>query len=95
MSIVSVPIRVNGFLRPSRLVKSIRSYVMQSAQTIFRIFVIYRPAAFFGTLGAILFGTGVLTGLRFVYFWATGNGTGHVQSSSLHRSSSAPDSRRC
>lgn len=80
MSVVSVPIRVNGFLRPSRLVKSIRSYVMRSAHTIFRIFVIYRPAAFFGTLGAILFGTGVLTGLRFVYFWATGNGTGHVQS---------------
>ncbi|WP_322081998.1 glycosyltransferase family 2 protein [Burkholderia sp. BCC1972] len=80
MSIVSVPIRVNGFLRPSRLVKSIGSYVTRSVHTIFRIFVIYRPATFFGSLGAILFGAGVLTGLRFMYFWATGNGTGHVQS---------------
>ncbi|KVQ54253.1 glycosyltransferase family 2 protein [Burkholderia territorii] len=80
MSIVSVPIRVNGFLRPSRLVKSIGSYVMRSTHTILRIFVIYRPAAFFGTLGTIVLGAGVATALRFVYFWATGHGTGHVQS---------------
>ena len=40
-----MPIRVNADLRPSRLVKSIPSYVKRSILTIVRIFVIYQPAA--------------------------------------------------
>ncbi len=43
MAITSVPIRVNEDLRPSRLVKSISSYVKRSILTIFRIFVVYKP----------------------------------------------------
>jgi glycosyltransferase involved in cell wall biosynthesis len=38
--ITSVPIRVNGDLRPSRLVKSIPSYIYRSVVVIFRIFVV-------------------------------------------------------
>jgi len=80
MSITSVPIRVNADLRPSRLVKSIASYVWRSIVTIVRIFVIYRPFRFFGTIGAILFGTGLLIGLRFMWKYIGGDGAGHIQS---------------
>jgi hypothetical protein len=45
-----------------------------------RIFVIYRPFRFFGTIGAIAFTLGFMIGLRFLYFYASGNGEGHVQS---------------
>jgi glycosyltransferase involved in cell wall biosynthesis len=80
MAIVSVPIRVNKDLRPSRLVKSIPSYISKSLVTIIRIFVVYRPFRFFFTIGAVLFFLGFLLGLRFLYYYFIGNGTGHVQS---------------
>lgn len=80
MAITSVPIRVNEDLRPSRLVKSIPSYIKRSIVTIVRIFIIYRPFRFFTTIGAILFGSGFLLGLRFLYFYLTGSGGGHIQS---------------
>jgi len=81
MAIVSVPIHVNeGNLRPSRLVKSIPSYLKRSITTIFRIFVVYRPFRFFFMVGVLLFLLGVLLSFRFLYFYFTGNGSGHVQS---------------
>lgn len=80
MAITSVPVRVNDDLRPSRLVKSIPSYIKRSIITIIRIFIIYRPFRFFTTIGAVLFGLGALLGLRFIGFYLQGNGDGHVQS---------------
>ncbi|EIK95622.1 family 2 glycosyl transferase [Pseudomonas sp. M47T1] len=80
MAITSVPIRVNEDLRPSRLVKSIPSYIKRSVVTIIRIFIIYRPFTFFGSIGAALFGIGTLIGLRFIWFYVNGAGEGHVQS---------------
>ncbi|QJB55673.1 glycosyltransferase family 2 protein [Pseudodesulfovibrio sp. zrk46] len=80
MAISSVPVRVNEDLRPSRLVKSIPAYVKRSIFTIVRVFATYRPFSFFMSLAAVLFGLGLLLGLRFLYFLATGDGDGHVQS---------------
>ncbi|MBF0235986.1 MAG: glycosyltransferase family 2 protein [Desulfamplus sp.] len=80
MAIMSVPVRVNEDLRPSRLVKSIPTYIRRSIVTIVRIFVIYRPFRFFGTIGAMLFGVGFLIGLRFLWYYVQGNGDGHIQS---------------
>ena len=80
MAITSVPVRVNEDLRPSRLVKSIPSYIKRSIVTIVRIFVIYRPFRFFASIGIMLFGLGFLIGLRFVWKWLGGEGDGHVQS---------------
>ncbi|MBT3361005.1 MAG: glycosyltransferase family 2 protein [Rhodospirillales bacterium] len=70
MSVLSVPIRVNADLRPSRLVKSIRSYVWRSLLIIMRMFMIYRPLRFFLILGTIPFSLGFLLGVRWLaYFW--------------------------
>ncbi|MBN7123162.1 glycosyltransferase family 2 protein [Erwinia billingiae] len=80
IAITSVPIRVNEDLRPSKLVKSIFSYINRSIITIIRIFVIYRPFRFFGTIGLVLFSAGFLIGLRFVFNYINGEGTGHIQS---------------
>lgn len=82
MAITSVPIRVNGDLRPSRLVKSISSYIRRSIITIIRVFVIYRPFRFFGSIGLTLFTAGFLIGLRFLYKWLMSDYgyDGHIQS---------------
>ncbi len=80
MAIVFVPVQVNPELRPSRLVKSIFSYVTRSFSTIIRIFVIYRPFMFFGAIGAVLFGSGFLIGIIFLVEFLFGKGGGHIQS---------------
>lgn len=80
MAITSVPVRVNPEIRPSRLVKSLPDYVLRSIPTILRIFVIYRPVRFFGTIGVLLFTAGCLIGLRFLWYYLGGEGAGRVQS---------------
>lgn len=80
MAITSVPVRVNEDLRPSRLVKSIPSYIRRSLVTIVRIFVTYKPMRSFMLLGLSSLGLGTLVGLRYLYFLANGEGGGHVQS---------------
>ncbi len=80
MAITSVPIRVNEDLRPSRLVNSIPSYIKRSIVTIVRIFIIYRPFRFFGTIGAVLLFFGFLVSLRFLLDYMGGQGDGHIQS---------------
>jgi hypothetical protein len=79
-AVATVPVRVNEDLRPSRLVKSIPSYVRRSLLTIVRVFMTYKPMRFFMFPGLATFGLGVLVGLRFVYFYAVGEGGGHIQS---------------
>lgn len=80
MAITSVAVRVNDDLRPSRLVKSIPSYIQRSIGTIIRIFVIYRPFRFFGTIGIILFTIGFLIGMRFMWYYLQNKGDGNIQS---------------
>ncbi len=80
MNIISVPVRVNEDLRESRLVKSVPRYVFKSFQSIVRIFIVYRPFRFFMSLGLLLFGAGFLVGARFLWFYLTGSGEGHIQS---------------
>ena len=73
ITVVSVPIRTNGPLRPSRLVHSTLDYVKRSIVTILRIFMIYCPMRFFFLAGAIPIATGSLLVIRWlVFFWGTG-----------------------
>ena len=80
LAITSVPVRVNGDLRPSRLVKTIPSYIRRSIVTIGRIFITYRPMRFFAAIGTAISLLGFLLGIRYLYFRAIGYGVGHVQS---------------
>ena len=80
LAVVSVPIRTNPDLRPSRLVRSIPNYVKRSLVTILRVFVIYRPLTLFMWASAVLGAVGLALGVRYLTFLATGNGGGHVQS---------------
>jgi len=75
-----VPIGTNEKLRDSRLFKGIREYVSRSIITIIRIYTMYRPLKVFMRLGTLLFGLGFLLGLRYLYYFLTGTGQGHIQS---------------
>jgi glycosyltransferase involved in cell wall biosynthesis len=67
--ITSVPIRTNGFIRPSRLVKSISVYVQHSILTILRSFMTYRPLKFFMMLGNVPFSLGFLLCCRWLFLY--------------------------
>jgi glycosyltransferase involved in cell wall biosynthesis len=80
LAIMSVPIQVNADLRPSRLVRSIPSYVWRSLVVICRIFVTYKPFAVFTAVGTGVLFLGLILGGRFLYYYLSGQGTGHIQS---------------
>jgi glycosyltransferase involved in cell wall biosynthesis len=78
--VTTVPIEVNPPTRPSRLFKSIKSYISQSLVSIGRIVLMYRPLKTFLYLGFLVFGMGLIVGIRFVYYYLKSQGQGHVQS---------------
>ena len=80
IAITSVPVRTNGQLRESRLIKSIPSYIWRSVVTMLRIFLYYRPLKSFGVLGAFPFAAGFLLGLRYLIFFFEGTTRAHTPS---------------
>jgi glycosyltransferase involved in cell wall biosynthesis len=80
IAITHVPVRTNAQLRPSRLFSNIRSYLKRSVATLIRIYALYEPLKIFLSVGGTVFGLGVLIGLRFIWYYFTGSGTGHIQS---------------
>lgn len=80
IAMMSVPIRTNEELRPSRLFSSMFGYVKKSMLTILRAFMMYKPMRFFTIVAAIPFLIGVALGIRFLVYFCMGTGGGHVQS---------------
>ena len=80
LKIVSVPIRTNPKSRESRLAKSIPHFIGQQGATIMRVYATYKALKVFMTLGLIIILPGLLGFIRFLYFFGTGRGQGHVQS---------------
>ncbi|PRY77813.1 glycosyltransferase involved in cell wall biosynthesis [Yoonia maritima] len=80
LTIASVVVKTNTTERPSRLFKSMRSFVSKQAATILRSYVMYRPLNAFLSLGGIMILLGLLPILRFLYFFVMGDGDGKIQS---------------
>ena len=79
--IVSMPIRVNGETRPSRLVRSVPNYVFRSSLSILRAFLVYSPALTFVVLGAIPFALGGGLAVRWLLLLAfSGSERTHIPS---------------
>ncbi len=85
--VLSVPIRTNPDLRPSRLVKSIGRYVWRSTTTIVRIFATYKPLTFFWLFAALFLLVGGISGAWYLVWKVAGQGAGHVQSAVLSAAS--------
>ena len=69
LAVTSVPIRVNPFLRPSRLAKSTFQYLLRSSQTIVRSFALYYPFKFFFRIGLVPFALGMMLLIRWGLYW--------------------------
>ncbi|MDP8260075.1 MAG: glycosyltransferase family 2 protein [Candidatus Gygaella obscura] len=78
--IENIEVDTNKSLRKSRLFKNIFEYLLKSVITIIRVYSMFNPLKVFFTIGAITFSFGVFIGVRFLYFYFTGGGSGHIQS---------------
>ena len=75
-----VDVAANPEMRQSRLVKNMFDYIRRSIFTMVRMFIIYRPFRFFSILAGLFLSLGALLGIRFLWYYFTGSGSGHIQS---------------
>ncbi|UCE19707.1 MAG: glycosyltransferase family 2 protein [Gemmatimonadota bacterium] len=75
-----VPVRTNEKLREPRLYSSTFVFLKKSASTIIRTYATYEPLRIFFGMGGLMLAAGIALGVRFLYFYLTGNGEGHIQS---------------
>ena len=80
LAITSVPIRTNEKTRESRLFKSIPNFLERSASTMIRMYTMYQPLRVFFYIGGFMLIIGTIPSIRFLYYFLTGSGEGHIQS---------------
>ena len=80
MAVKYVPVRTNPQTRPSRLMRNLPHYLTSSGTTILRAYTMYRPLRVFSIIGSIVAFAGFALGMRFVYYFIIGQGSGKVQS---------------
>ncbi|MDJ0977000.1 MAG: glycosyltransferase family 2 protein [Erythrobacter sp.] len=80
LAITSVPIRTHAATRPSRLFTSIPSFIQQTGVTILRAYTTFNALRVFAGLGLMAILIGLFPIGRFLWFFANGDGGGHVQS---------------
>ena len=80
LAVTHVPVHANETLRPSRLFSGPSHYIRRSVGTLVRIYALYEPFKVFTLLGGGLITVAALIGVRFLLYYLTAGGAGHVQS---------------
>ena len=80
MPMAHVKISTNEKLRESRLMRNIPSYIMRSASTILRIYLMYEPLKSFFMIGLVPISLSLILIVRFFISYFTRAYGGHVQS---------------
>jgi glycosyltransferase involved in cell wall biosynthesis len=80
VAVEHVPIRTNEQSRESRLFPSMWAYVRRNTVSIFRIYTLYEPLRVFLAAAAVVALIGAVIWVRFLWFFFSGEGEGHIQS---------------
>jgi glycosyltransferase involved in cell wall biosynthesis len=80
VAVEHVPIRTNEQTRGSRLFPSMWAYVRRNMVSIFRIYTLYEPLRVFLAAAAVVALVGAVIWVRFLWFFFSGEGEGHIQS---------------
>mgnify|MGYP001821551980 FL=1 len=80
LAIVSVPVATNPKTRESRLFTSIPKFIERQVNTIVRMYSMYQPLRVFFYVGTVLMLIGIVPIVRFLFFYFSGDGGGHIQS---------------
>jgi glycosyltransferase involved in cell wall biosynthesis len=80
VAVDDVPVRTNPQTRESRLFPSTWAYVRRNTLAVFRVYTLYEPLRVFLVAAGLsaLIGAGIWG--RFLYYFAVGQGRGHIQS---------------
>lgn len=80
LAVMNVPVRTNAPVRKSRLFRSIPQFMINSTATILRSYALYNPLRTFLSIGILAGMAGLIPILRFLWFYFSGDGNGHIQS---------------
>ena len=80
MTVASVPIDTNPKTRESRLARSIPDFIQRSVITMVRVYTMYKPLRVFLFVGSLLVFLGLIPIMRFIFFYLSDGGDGHIQS---------------
>jgi glycosyltransferase involved in cell wall biosynthesis len=80
LAFTSVPIRTNPVTRQSRLFSNVFRFIERSANTLIRMYAMYRPLRVFSRIGMIVAFIGVIPMVRFLYDYLFVSGQGKIQS---------------
>jgi glycosyltransferase involved in cell wall biosynthesis len=80
LTVTNVKIATNRMTRKSRLFRSIPDYLRRAGGVMFRAYAMYQPVQTFALVALVLFLLGLGTWIRFLCYYLTGSGAGHVQS---------------
>jgi hypothetical protein len=80
LAVTSVPIGTNPKTRESRLFNSIPKFMERSLTTMIRMYAMYQPLRVFFYIGCLCIIGGLIPSVRFLIYYLTGNGAGHIQS---------------
>jgi glycosyltransferase involved in cell wall biosynthesis len=80
LAITTVPVGTNPVARHSRLFRSTPQFISRSVATMVRVYAMYKPLSTFFYIGSAVGIVGAVPIVRFLYFYAIGQGAGHVQS---------------
>jgi glycosyltransferase involved in cell wall biosynthesis len=80
LAVAAIPIATNPKTRESHLFKSIPKFIERQLTTMVRMYTMYRPLQVFFLIGLFFSVIGALPIIRFLYFYFTDGGVGHIQS---------------
>lgn len=80
LAVETIEISTNPDTRKSRLFRNIPEYIIRSMATMVRVYTMYKPLKVFTAIGLFVFAVGLIPTVRFLYFFALGQGSGHIQS---------------
>lgn len=80
IAVASVPVKTNPQTRGSRLFRGMLDFVGRSAVTMLRTYAMYKPLRVFFMIGTVLSLIGMWPMVRFMYYFFTNGGEGHIQS---------------
>ncbi len=80
LKMVSVDITTNPPTRKSRLFKNMFQHIRKSGFNLIKIFIMYKPFITFMFMSIIFMVPSLLIIIRFLYFYVTEGGSGHIQS---------------
>ncbi len=80
ISITHVPVGTNPKTRESRLISSIPTFIGRQLSSMIRMYSMFEPLRVFFFIGMVVFILGIIPAVRFLWYYFSGDGDGHIQS---------------